>query len=216
LALSVLRCLAQIPGLRTSLFATDPWVPTRFSRYRSQFLSPRQAAGDDGRLATICHTVKHTNADVILPVDEQAIRFVSVHEGTLPQWTAVAPVPATASFDIARDKWLLAGWLTAHEIPCPPTLVHQCDEAFDQGLSTLPFPVLIKPTQDGYGRGIRRFETPSALWRFFHEHVCSEAFIVQSFIRYQGIRYRLQCLVSGRRHRGLYHPTRICAGLFSL
>jgi predicted ATP-grasp superfamily ATP-dependent carboligase len=182
-ALSVLRCLSQIKGLSLYVLSNDPCARIRFSRHLTQFFSQKGGENDEGRLAAILYAVKQTGADVILPVDQRTIRLLSVEGGTLSQLTAIAPVPDTEAFDIAENKWLLAEFLKKNAIPCPPTILYQTDQEFDQRLSAIPFPVLIKPVQGKAGKGIKLFDNPSALLKFFDEYVGSEEFIVQSFIR---------------------------------
>jgi predicted ATP-grasp superfamily ATP-dependent carboligase len=182
-AILVLRCLSQVPGLRTYILSNNPWAPIRFSRYGTQFSSNTGGKSDEGRLEAIWHTVKQMKADVILPVGQDTIRLLSKHAATLSHFTAVAPVPAVEVFDIAVNKWSLADWLKKNDIPHPPTILFQPKGDFDKRLSDLQFPVLIKPTRGGNGRGIRVFDDPSILLTFFKENLCLEEFIVQSFVR---------------------------------
>jgi predicted ATP-grasp superfamily ATP-dependent carboligase len=182
-ALSVLRCLSQITGLSLYVLSNDPCARIRFSRHVTQFFSQGRGEDDEERLAAIRHVVKQTRADVILPVDQRTIRLLSVQGGTMSQLTAVAPISVTEAFDIAANKWLLAEFLKKSAIPCPPTILYQADQGFDQRLSTIPFPVLIKPVHGKAGQGIKLFDNPSELLKFSKEHICSEKFIVQPFIR---------------------------------
>jgi predicted ATP-grasp superfamily ATP-dependent carboligase len=182
-AILVLRCLSQIPRLRTYILSNTPWAPIRLSRYGNQFFSNKRGKSDEGRLEAIWHTVKQMKADVILPVGQDTIRLMSKHAAILPQFAAVAPLPAVEAFDIAVDKWSLADWLKRNDIPHPPTMLFQPKKDFDKRVSDLQFPVLIKPTRGGNGRGIKYFNDPSVLLTFFKENLCLEEFIVQSFVR---------------------------------
>jgi predicted ATP-grasp superfamily ATP-dependent carboligase len=182
-AILVLRCLSQVPRLRTHILSNNPWAPIRFSRYRNQFFGNIRGKSEEGRLDAIWHTVKQMKVDVILPVGQDTIRLLSKHAATLSQFTAVAPVPDVEAFDIAANKWFLADWLKKNDIPHPPTILFQPQEDFDKRLSDLQFPVLIKPTRGGNGRGIKFFDDPSVLLTFFQGDRRLEEFIVQSFVR---------------------------------
>lgn len=182
-AIPVLRCLSQIKGIIVYVLSNNPWISTRFSRYSNQFFSQPKGTGDEERLLAIHDIVKKTKVDVILPVDQQTIRLLSVHGRTLSHLTAIAPVPETNAFDISTNKWLFAEWLKKNDLPFPPTILYQTDKGFEQRLSAIPFPALIKPAQGHSGDGIEYFDNPLALLRFCKEHIGSEEFIIQSYIR---------------------------------
>ena len=181
-AVSVLRCLGAVPGLRTSVLSQDLLAPIRFSRHHVQFRSQPGHESDEQRLAAIHQAAALTRADVVLPVGQPTIRLLSAHRDALPSGVAVAPLPDIEAFDIAANKWSLAQWLTGAGFRCPPTVLCQPGAESDRSLSAIPFPVLIKPTNKAYGEGIKRFESLSELLRFVREHPPSREFIVQSFV----------------------------------
>lgn len=182
-SLSVLRCLSQITGLRTHILSTNAWALPRFSRHRRYFFTQTSGMGEQERLEAICHTAKRTKVDVILPVDQQTIRLLSVHGRALSQITTIAPVPDTVAFDIVMNKWLLAEWLKKEDIPCPATILYQNNKEFEQCLHAMIFPVLVKPTKGADGQGVVIFENPLTLLNSFKEQIHSKEYIVQSFIR---------------------------------
>jgi predicted ATP-grasp superfamily ATP-dependent carboligase len=219
-ALSVLRCLAQIPGLRTSILSDDAWAPIRFSRYHTHFCSQRRDNTDEERVEAFYQIVKRTQADILLPVDQRTIRLLSVHAATLAPCTALVPLPETDAFDIAANKWLLAEFLTKHNLPYPPTILYQTHPECDQHLSALPFPVLLKPTHGSYGQGIKKFDTPSALRKFLQTPLDAGAWIIQSFIRGYDIDCSVLCqegnILAYTIQKGFlegYHPFAAPAGI---
>ncbi|MDP4284778.1 MAG: ATP-grasp domain-containing protein [Bacteroidota bacterium] len=181
-ALSVLQCLSQKKNVRLFILSDDPWARVRFSRYPIQFISYTNVNGNEDRLTAITDAVKKTRADVVLPVDSQTMRLLSSNPGTLLQMTTIIPVPKIGDMDIAEDKWLLYLWLNENSIPCPSTILYRTDDGFDQELSKISFPVLIKPRKGSGGVGIEFFDNSSALYGFCKEHVKSEEFIIQYFI----------------------------------
>ncbi|SJM89511.1 putative Carbamoylphosphate synthase large subunit [Crenothrix polyspora] len=189
LAYSVQSCLAQVPGIELNVLSNNVWDPMRFSRYTRQFLSYSQKGNDDeAKLTAIYDAVKKTQADIVLPVDTETIRLLSLHSASLKTMTALAPVPEVEAIDIAANKWLLAEWLQKHQIACPITLLYQAGPDFEQALNALVFPVLLKPTQQigdeiGVGgRGIHVFDNPSALLEFCKKNTTIE-YVVQPFIK---------------------------------
>ncbi len=181
-ALSVLRCLSEVPGLRTYVLSDNPKAPVRFSKYTSQFLNRAKGLNDKKTIDAIRLAVKQTKADVILPVEEKTIRLLSLHRSKFLKLTALAPLADCKTFDIASDKYLLAEFLKQNNIPCPTTIRYQPNSGFDSHLPELTFPVIIKPAIGGYGKGIRTFNNLSELLCFFEKHECSDNYIVQSFI----------------------------------
>jgi predicted ATP-grasp superfamily ATP-dependent carboligase len=188
LAYSVQSCLAQVPGIELNVLSNNAKDPMRFSRYTREFLSYSCKGNDDEtKLTAIYDAVKKTQADIVLPVDTQTIRLLSAHSASLQSIAALALVPTVEAIDIAANKWLLAEWLKEHQIACPVTILYRPGPAFEQELSTLTFPVLLKPTQQigdlGIGgRGIKIFDTPSELLEFCNENIMIE-YIVQAFIK---------------------------------
>jgi predicted ATP-grasp superfamily ATP-dependent carboligase len=186
LSYSVQNCLAYIPGIKMIALSKNTWDPMRFSRRTHQFLSYAESSTNEGKLFAIQDAINRTHPDIVLPVDTQAIRLLSVHRESLQKLAALAPTPPVKAIDMASNKWLLAKWLQEHHIPCPATLLYQPGQAFEQALSKLVFPVLLKPTQQlgdvGIGgRGIEVFNCPDALLQFCHNNTEIE-YIVQSYV----------------------------------
>lgn len=181
-ALPVLRCLGQIKNIRTIILSENLHAPVRFSRYAAQFLSYENNEGNSGRLAAIIKIAKQTKPDIILPVDEPTIRLLAGHKETLSKFATLAPIPDCNSFDVAADKWLLAGWLRTHNISHPHTILYQTEDESKEALSGIPFPVLIKPRHGGGGKGIKYFDDPTVFANYCKENIPPEEFIVQSFI----------------------------------
>jgi len=94
----------------------------------------------------------------------------------------VTPFPKSDAFEIANNKWLLAEWLKNNHIPHPSTILYQTDSTFEENLSYLSFPVLIKPVRGGNGNGIKIFRTADELYSYSKQYIHSGEFIIQSFI----------------------------------
>jgi len=191
-SLHVLRCLAQVPRLKVHVLSNAPWAKTRFSRHRASFHLHDHAGNDDGYLETIGRVAKRVNADVILPVDQPGIRFAADHRLLLEKFAAITSVPQLDVFDIAVDKWLLTDFMQKQRIPTPQTILYTAATELGQQLDALTFPVLIKPTHGGSGRGIQQFNDRTSLGRFLEkerEDTCS--YIIQDQV--QG--YDIDCSV---------------------
>src|ERR1700730_5104580 len=181
-ALSVLRCLSRVHGIKTFVASGKRYAPSRFSRIPAGHFNPRSSDDDGQRIEALCDIARRSHADVLLPVGQRTIRLASAHARTLRETTAVAPMPDPGAFGIAADKWLFAQFLATHGIEHPPTICYSADDGFDRQLSALRFPALIKPAHGSYGRGIKLFKSADDLRRHFRESVPQERFVVQSFI----------------------------------
>ena len=78
-ALKVLRCLAEVPGLRVSTLSRKRGPPIRFSRYLSRFVTHTTDKSDEAWLDAILQVVKKVKADVVLPVNQSTIRLVAAY-----------------------------------------------------------------------------------------------------------------------------------------
>jgi len=189
-ALFVGRCLSQIPNLQLHILSSDPCAPIRFSRCCHSFHSQSRDDSSEQRLDTIKQAVTRTGAEVILPVDEPAIRFASTHLQSLAALAALPPIPDPITFETITNKWLLAEFLKENHLPGPVTILHTADEnegeypSFEQSLGELQFPVLIKPTRGRGGERIRHFDNPGELLDFLKSNIGrpSPQYIVQSYI----------------------------------
>ncbi|HYM94371.1 MAG TPA: ATP-grasp domain-containing protein [Chitinophagaceae bacterium] len=181
-ALGVLQCLAQIKNIKTYILSNNPWAPIRFSRYSTRFYSYPDKNSNERQLAAIFDMLRKKKVDVVLPVDTKTIGLLSANPCALSKSVSMVPLPQADAFEIAANKWLLAGWLKQNKIPHPSTILYQPNNSFDEALSSLSFPVLIKPAIGSSGEDIEIFYDAAALYSFCKKNINSREFIVQSFI----------------------------------
>ena len=197
-ALSVLRCLSRVRGIKTFVASGKRYAPSRFSRIPAGHFNRRSSYDDDEqRIEALCDIARRSHANVVLPVGQRTIRLASAHARTLRETTAVAPIPDPGAFEIAADKWLFAKFLDSHGIEHPPTICYSAHDGFDRQLTALRFPVLIKPAHGSYGRGIKLFKSADDLHRHFRESPPQEQFVVQTFIEGYDVDCSVLC-VDGR------------------
>jgi predicted ATP-grasp superfamily ATP-dependent carboligase len=179
-ALAVSRCLYAVPTVRVHALSRFPWVPLRFSHRCASFhnwggVDSPGAADECSRIA------QQVGADLGLAIDEPAIQFVASQRQQLP--IRFAPTPSARSFDVTADKWALACFLRAHDLPHPMTTFHSTEREVEQSIRTFEFPVLLKPRRGSNGIGIKRFDDPSTLFRYLRDHAgFLDRYIVQATI----------------------------------
>jgi predicted ATP-grasp superfamily ATP-dependent carboligase len=179
-ALQVLQCLSQKKGVKIFVLADKSWPKVRFSRYVAKFIPFNGAQGEEGRLELIIKVVKHNLIDVVLPVDEKTIRYISENRKSIDGFTSLVPLPDIPSFDLAINKWTLSQWAIKTSIPCPETILYASEPFKNNGQAT-KLPVLIKPLYGGGGKGISFFKSQKEL----DLHLCNEMsgkFIIQKFV----------------------------------
>jgi predicted ATP-grasp superfamily ATP-dependent carboligase len=191
-ALKVLRCLAQVPGLRVSALSREPGAPIRFSRHLSRFVTHTTDKFDEGRLDATLQALKKVKADVVLPVDQATSRLVATYREEFASVAALPPIAPPHVIDRAGDKWLLTEILRRENIPHPATvLVRPVQLNPKDYLERLSYPVLVKPRNSAGGVGIVFFTNQAELEPFLRNQEHSADFIIQEFIR----GYDLSCSV---------------------
>jgi D-aspartate ligase len=184
-ALFAAHCLAHFPNLKLHVLSGKRWAPLRFSRYCDSYTFKRFDPDSATYLDTVAEIVRKHEIDVLLPTETKWLTFAVAHREALSKFVALAPVPEPRAFEIANNKWLLAEFLTQNEIPSPPTVLVTCDAVFQEKLSQMEFPVLLKPVTAWGGDGIERFENLSDLGHFLEQHrreKIKDRFVVQSLL----------------------------------
>ena len=162
LALQVVRCLGQVPGLRVYVACRRTAMPVRFSRHcRLLAYPPAQSARPN--LEDIRSAIARTAADVVMAIDERAVRLLSAQRHEIEDLAALAPVPETTTFDVLTDKWSFANFLVDNRLPTPATHHWSKIAAWDELETQLSFPILIKPRHRRNGDGIKKFTDFPAL-----------------------------------------------------
>ena len=116
---------------------------------------------------------------------ERAIRFVAVHQDTLGEIAAVAPVPPVEAFDRVVDKGSLVTLTAELGIPSPPSVVYKPNASLERQVRELPFPVLAKPTLGSSGEGMKYFDHQDDLKAFvrgLNSKKNVPQYVIQSFV----------------------------------
>jgi glutathione synthase/RimK-type ligase-like ATP-grasp enzyme len=181
LAPSVVRCLADVPRVEVHVLSSQPRAPIRFSRHVARHHVWDPDTGEPGYIDAVRRTLLATGADVLLPIDERAIATIAAAGDAFGPRVAVAALASPETFGCAADKARLAIALRHAGVPHPATISSVQYVAAGHDASPLRFPLLFKPTRGGYGRGIRRFDTPEALRAFFETPASAEPAVLQEW-----------------------------------
>lgn len=182
LALRVLRCLSQEPGISVYALSRDRWSPIRFSRHLAGFESHSADGFDRERLARIKSAARKFKVDIILPVEIPSIKLLVDNRDEVERIAAIPPLSPSELFDVVSDKWRFAQFLEQEGIPHPKTIYIDRDELAEARLSELRFPILAKPRRASGGHGIRRFDRYHDALRWVSEGRGISNIIFQEFV----------------------------------
>jgi D-aspartate ligase len=184
-ALWTARSLAHSKRVKLYILSTKRWMPVRFSRHCRMYKFRPTGLDQKARLDALVEIVKHVHVDIILPVSEEGMVFAAAERETLSRLATLSCIPSLESLEIARNKWLLNQFACQHNLPAPEAALVTFDAAFDQRISTLEYPVLLKPTALTDGQGIRRFDTPDDLQSFLRgqeKTLFKDKYLVQTYV----------------------------------
>lgn len=185
LALHVARCLAQIKGVKLYILSGTPQTWCRFSRHRQLYKFEPIGADLEERVEIIAEMARRHHIDVLLPVSDEGIEFVATKYPALSRITAISPVPNIHTLRLARNKWTLHEFAVKQQLPVPPAVLVTFTSAFYARLADLEFPVLLKPTSEGGGKGIKRFDDLPALKKYLETQDVEKLrnkYLVESYI----------------------------------
>ncbi|TDO24058.1 ATP-grasp domain-containing protein [Pedobacter duraquae] len=178
LCLGVLYCLRN-SGHRIYLLTSNRKNAAKYSR----FLKKTYCYDPDDQLREMIGITKKHAIDLIMPIDEMEIRFVSANLEVLSQHAKCSLVTDPLNFDIGVNKMLLAEFLKKHDLPCPTFAHIESEDELKLAASKIGFPLLVKPVRGSFGRMIQKFSSLEELMSFYNENADTmSGYIVQPFI----------------------------------
>jgi predicted ATP-grasp superfamily ATP-dependent carboligase len=185
LSLLVARCLAKVPNVKLYILSSKQWALGRFTRHHCSYEFRPMSSNTGERIQTLVDAIKKHNVDVILPVSERGAEFVAANHRALADAVAVPPIPGLAALSTATNKWSLAQFASEQSLPIPASLLVTLDDDFYGRLSTLEYPVVLKPHLGAGGKGIKTFRTPSDLQTYLRSQdgeQIKNKYLLQSYV----------------------------------
>ncbi|WP_281885343.1 ATP-grasp domain-containing protein [Paenibacillus sp. YYML68] len=140
-----------------------------FSKYCYRALRyPDPAAAPQLFMSWLLETLEVQRIDVLIPMDDQTMSIVLKHREEIEDRTRVL-LPPLDSYKIAADKFLSVKWAASHGVDCPETLMPMSMKELQSAMSSLTYPVVIKPRASAGSRGIRMAHTPAELQLLYRE-----------------------------------------------
>lgn len=176
--LKVVRALGRTGWWEVHLCTSDPSTHVRFSRFVKRVHSVDDFEPDQ-RVDQVVDIAREIDADIILPVGEDAVRAFAELRDRVPAECVLAPVPDVGSFDVAVDKGRLAALLDEFGLPTPTTLTASELITGRADSGRLAWPVLCKPVRGSFGRGMERADSLDELLDHLGTLHDPEGYIVQ-------------------------------------
>ncbi len=220
----VVHCLSFDRDVEIHVLSKDPNASIKYSRFISTFQTydtsligevplpnNRKISGVMEELIRLHHydatksgpltaeIIRHAEkrkAQIVFPVDEHIVKIIASRKAEINRVALLAPLPDLETYTRAIDKWQLADFLKSADVPHPRTVKYEKGVS-EKLIAELPFPVIIKPVDQGNGQGIYTFQDPTELLLFFENQEIQHEYIVQPFIT--GFDIDCSCLCSEGR-----------------
>ena len=190
-ALAVLQCLSAVKDYNIFVLSNTKRTATKYSKFTSYFkFFERQ--NDALWLDIINSEVKLHAIDVILPIAEKEISFFIKYNHKIAKSTSIIPLPELTNFEIAIDKRKLSDFAKANGIPHPNSLFMTSEIDYQETLSKIKFPILIKPLSLKGGDGIQKIETVEEFDNYLKKE--SYPILIQEYIDGYDIDCSVLCL----------------------
>lgn len=121
--------------------------------------------------------------NVIMPVGEDSTNLATKHEKELGQYVKLACAPRDVYIK-AFNKQITFDQAMKSGIPCPYT--RQSDQAIEDFLQHVKFPIIIKPRQGLGSIGFHKFETESE----FRQRLASKSFNVDDYVVQEFVHFK--------------------------
>ncbi len=181
IALSVIRAIGTaLP--HTSIYTlsteSDEIQISNYSKFVSRHHSLKSLKGEE-LLREVILQIKNTGAEILLPIDEDSVRFVSIHFNKIKNYVKLPPLSSADLLESVINKDKLADLLLKKGYQTPETYPVK-----DLDPISLPkdfFPCLLKPIRGSGGRGFKRIDDLSTFENLLLNNKY-ENFIIQKLI----------------------------------
>lgn len=180
----VVYCLAAHERVRIHVLHSQHRNPLKHSRHVSSAKRLPPGTTDKEWLARVLAEIKRVQPDVLLPINEPAIRRCGLYLEELASECAVAPIPTPNQFAGAVDKATLAERMDDAGIPCPKTMGEREFLSMAEPQHRIPLPWILKATHGAFGHGTMKVSSESEIDGAFEQVKRSKRrYILQEFIQ---------------------------------
>ncbi|MFX0556355.1 ATP-grasp domain-containing protein [Maribacter sp. CXY002] len=146
-ALNVLHCFKRRKGLIIYVLSKKKISLVRFSRYCHKFIYYPPFESENDYLEFIKSMIQEYKIDVLFPVDEDGIQYISKHSLKFQNLCKIALIPKSELSLKVSDKWTFYKALKGSGVNLPDTFL--IDE-----VKEISCPLILKPRRGKSGEGI--------------------------------------------------------------
>ncbi|WP_299334813.1 ATP-grasp domain-containing protein [uncultured Psychroserpens sp.] len=157
-ALSVIQCLSHVERYKLFVLSNKKRTATKYSKYTSYYKYYERTT-EANWLEIIKNEIQANNISIVVPIAESELYFFIKHKETISQFSKIIPLPELTNFEIAKEKRLLSEFAQTNEIRHPRSFNITSESDKQAMLSTINFPILIKPKDQKGGDGIIKITT---------------------------------------------------------
>ncbi|WP_422351472.1 ATP-grasp domain-containing protein [Flagellimonas sp.] len=180
----ILYCLAQSKGIEIHVIVNQKKQFYKHSRFiKSVTICPSETTNEElgQKINDLCAKL---GIDIVLPIQEGLIHFLSSNKQRLPKNVKLVDLPPANSLSIVTNKIAFAKHLEHNNIPAP--LSYAISDCKLPDYENFRFPLLFKPhvvTETGMGKGIVLLKEKGALQKLCKEETNdSGEFLFQEYI----------------------------------
>ncbi len=141
---------AKIYTLSPEKNGRPPWCSSKYIDDCYYFYST-----DNSRnLHELIECIKITQADILLPADENYVRFLAEYQDIIKNHVLLPPLPSPELLDQLVPKDQLNEFLKAHDLPHPNNFSINDPELFNRDIRSTP--LLLKSVRGSSGTGMRK------------------------------------------------------------
>lgn len=152
--MAVVRCLKGYSHVKLHGCSHEAGSPFRYSRYKKSFTLLSSNTPEE-YIRELNELIEEKSIDLVLPIDEKTYRFFAGNTESFEGKTRLAAISPSATLDIATNKYELAKFCEARQIPSPKTtFLKTYQEGSIPSHLAIPLPLIVKPETGWGGRNV--------------------------------------------------------------
>lgn len=157
-----LQAISSANSLHKSGFRTGLWAPDGDYAHKSSHLDFRGDGHYDEDLSPLISFILANRVDVVIPMSDKYALQLSRNRDLIERRTnCKVGAPEIGVLELAADKLRLMDFCAANGFPHPVTV--KGTDLSEKQISSLPFPMLVKPNHSVGARGIVKVAEPTRL-----------------------------------------------------
>jgi len=187
LAPLVVDCLVQKSEIRLVLISQEKKAALRYSRIVDTYVYYGSENSIENWFNQIQLQISIHHVDVVMPLflSDERYDYYFLNREKLNAKTI--PMADPRSFKLVKNKLNFGNWLQSNTIKHPTLYNLYAIQNGQMTLSSIKFPVLLKPIHGAGGIGIKKINTGEELFTILNDKINIENYLCQTFIKGQDL-----------------------------